>query len=140
MKRIFFTIVIALLSAIAFAQNAPKPATSQFMLIVRFKADFVPPSADAIQKNIKAWQEYMSDLGKSGKIAGGYRPGNGGETISGSVQTTKPGPYVANNELVSSFIIINAKDMDEARAIAKKCPVFEFNGSVEIRSLQDTAH
>lgn len=110
------------------------------MLIVRFKANFVPPSGDAVQKNIKAWQEYMGELGKAGKIANGYRPGNGGETITGSVQTTKTGPYVANNELVSSFIVINAKDMDEARAIAKKCPVFEFNGSVEIRPLQETSH
>jgi len=134
-------LAIVLISVAASAQNTPtKPATSQFMFIVRFKADFVPPSADAIQKNIKAWQEYMGELGKSGKIAGGYRPGNGGETITGSAQITKPGPYVANNELVSSFIIINAKDMDEARAIAKKCPVFEFNGSVEIRPIQNTAN
>lgn len=134
-------LAIVLISVAASAQNVPaKPATSQFMLIVRFKADFVPPSADVIQKNIKAWQEYMGELGKSGKIAGGYRPGNGGETITGTAQTTKQGPYVANNELVSSFIIINAKDMDEARAIAKKCPVFEFNGSVEIRPIQNTAN
>jgi len=141
MKRIFLSLAIALISLGAFAQNAPaKTATQQYMLIVRFRSDFVPPSGDVIAKNIKAWQDYMGELGKAGKIAGGYRPGNTGETISGSAQTTKSGPYVANNELVSSFLIVNAKDMDEARAIAKKCPVFEFNGSVEIRQLQNTAN
>ncbi len=138
MKKLLLTLIAALFSLGVFAQSTSAP--SQFMLIVRFKADFVPPSADAVQKNIKAWQAYMGDLGKNGKIAGGYRPGNGGETISGTTQTTKAGPYVANDELLSSVIIINAKDMDEARAIAKKCPVFDFNGSIEIRPIQNTAN
>ncbi|OCX53333.1 hypothetical protein BEL04_03250 [Mucilaginibacter sp. PPCGB 2223] len=125
----------------SFAQNAPaKTATRQFMLIVRFRSDFVPPAGDTIAKNIKAWQDYMGELGKAGKIVSGFRPANNGETISGTTQTTKPSPYIANNELVSSFLIINAKDMNEARVIAKKCPVFEFNGSVEIREIQNTAN
>jgi len=141
MKRIFLSLTLALISLGVFAQNAPaKAATQQYILIVRFRSDFVPPSGDVIAKNIKAWQDYMGELGKSGKIAGGYRPGNTGETISGTAQTTKTGPYIANNELVSSFLIINAKDMDEARAIAKKCPVFQLGGSVEIRQIQNTTN
>lgn len=140
MKKILLAFAIIMAGISTFAQSTPaKQTTSQYILIVRFKADFVPPSADAVAKNIKAWQDYMGGLAKSGKITGGYRPTDSGETITGTAQAIKSGPYIADNELVSSFIVVNAKDMDEARAIAKKCPVFEFNGSVEIRPLQETA-
>lgn len=108
------------------------------MLIIRSKVN-ARPSAEAIQANIKHWQTYMGDLAKSGKLANGYRPGNNGETVSGTTKNTTKGFYSANGEVVSSFLIINAKDMDEAKEIAAKCPVFELDGSVEIRSLMNVA-
>lgn len=131
--------IICLLSYSSFAQTSPSAAKqSQFILIIRSKADS-KPSAEAIQINIKHWQEYMGNLSKNGKIAGGYRPGTDGETITESGKSVK-GPYVANGEVVSSFLIINAADMAEAKQIAAKCPVFELKGSVEIRPIQNTAN
>ena len=133
MLKSFFTLTICLLSLSLFAQSK-----TQLMLIIRSKAN-AKPSAEAIQTNIKHWQTYMGDLAKSGKLANGYRPGNDGETISGTNKTTTKGSYSSGGEVVSSFLIINAKDADEAREIAAKCPVFELDGSVEIRSLMNVA-
>ena len=72
-------------------------------------------------------------------MANGYRPANDGETISGTNKTSTKGFYTANGEVISSFLIINAKDMTEAKEIAAKCPVFELDGSVEIRALMNVA-
>ena len=43
-------------------------------------------------------------------------------------------PYMANGQSVAGYIIIYAKDMEEATSIASKCPILNGeNTSVEIR-------
>jgi hypothetical protein len=141
MKKLLLLFVAISFCLSAFAQGTDKTASkSQYILIIRFKADFVPPSKAAIDSNIKHWQVFMGNLAKNGKIAAGYRPGNDGQTISGTNKLVKNGAYIANDELVSSFLIINADNMDDANAIAKQCPVLEFGGSVEIRPIINTAN
>jgi hypothetical protein len=136
MKKYFLLIALLFASITLFAQNKVK---TQYMLIVRFKTDFKPASDVAVKANIKHWQDYMGNLVQSGSLVAGYRPANEGLTMSGTKKDLKPIPYVADGELVSSVLIINAVDMDAAKAIADKCPVFEFGGSVEVRSVMNIA-
>jgi hypothetical protein len=136
--KIFLLAFISLTFACLFAWGQSSSSSkSQFMLIIRSQADpkFSP---EVISANIKHWQEYMGGLGQNGQLAGGYRPGNEGETISGAAKTAKKGWYEANGQVVSSFLIINASDMGAAREIASRCPVLELEGSVEIRPMQNT--
>ncbi|MBV8253400.1 MAG: hypothetical protein JO154_12400 [Chitinophaga sp.] len=141
MKRgIFLVAFICLCTLMSFGQTANSTTDKQYLLIFRFKSNFMPPSQEAVKNNIKSWQEYMGNLGKSGKLVSGFRPSNEGETISGTAKTSQKGPYVANNELISSFIIIKASSMEEAGEIAKKCPIFDFDGSVEVRPMMNMAN
>jgi len=135
MKKYLFTITISLFAVCAFAQQK----SSQFVLIIRSKAD-IKASPEAIKTNIEHWTAWMTDLGQHGKIAGGYRFPAEGATLSKADAAAKPTAYVANGELVSSFLIINAADLNEARQIAAKCPTFELGGSVEVRVVQNTAN
>ena len=139
-KFILSFMFVSLVAANAFSQTNSNTSKTEYLLIFRFKSNFVPPSQDAVQANIKYWQEYMSNLGQSGKLVNGFRPTNQGRTITGTNKTMQEGVYIANNELISSFIIINAASMDEAGEIARKCPIFEFDGSVEIRPIMDKAN
>lgn len=132
MKKLILLALFLFSGMALFAQNKVK---TQYMLIVRFKTDFKPSSDDAVKANIKKWQDYMGNLVQSGSLVAGYRPANEGLTMSGTKKDLKPIPYVADGELVGSVLIINAVDMDAAKAIADKCPVFEFGGSVEVRSV-----
>jgi hypothetical protein len=136
MKKIALLIIILFTCSSLFAQQKTK---SQFLLIVRFKADFKPASDEAVKTNIKHWQDYMGNLAQSGDLVAGYRPAGDGLTISGTDRTLTSNVYVANDELVSSILVINAADMDAAKTIADKCPVFEFGGSVEVRAVLNTA-
>jgi len=136
MKKIILLAILSFSCCTLFAQAKVK---SQYLLIIRFKADFKPASDDAVKNNIKHWQEYMINLGKSGALVAGYRPAGEGLTISGTEKALKSTPYVADGELVNSVLIINAVDMDAAKAIADKCPVFEFGGSIEVRSVMNAA-
>ena len=136
MKKLLLLTLLLFAGFHVFAQQKVK---SQFLLIIRFKSDFKPASDDVVKTNIKHWQDYMGNLAQSGSLVSGYRPTDQGLTISGTDKKVNPTPYVANNELVSSVLIINAVDMDAAKAIADKCPVFEFGGSVEVRAMLNTA-
>jgi hypothetical protein len=137
LMKYLFTLTICLFAIGSFAQQKQ----NQYILIIRSKAETVKEaSPDAIKTNIMHWTAWMTDLGKTGKIAGGYRPANDGVTINGTDKTAFQSPYIANGEVVTSFLIINAADMDEAKLIAAKCPVFELQGNVEIRPIQNTAN
>ena len=81
----------------------------------------------------------MGGLAKSGSLVGGYRPSGEGLTLSGTGKALKSTPYMAEGEEVSSIIIISAESMDAAKAIADKCPVFEFGGSIEVRPVMNMA-
>ena len=122
------------------AQSKTNSSMQEYLLIFRFKSNFVPPSQDSLQANIRRWQDYMTNLAQSGKLVSGFRPSNEGKTISGSGKQTRDGVYIANNDLVSSVIIVKAASMDEACEIARKCPIFEFDGSIEIRPLMNTVN
>jgi len=132
-------LLFGLLLFAGFHLSAQQKVKSQFLLIIRFKSDFKPASDDVVKTNIKHWQDYMGNLAQSGSLVSGYRPTDQGLTISGTDKKVNPTPYVANNELVSSVLVINAVDMDAAKAIADKCPVFEFGGSIEVRAMLNTA-
>jgi hypothetical protein len=136
MKKVIFLSIFLFAGLNCFSQVKTK---SRFLLIIRFKTDFKPSSDDAVKNNIKYWQDYMGNLAKSGSLVGGYRPADDGLTISGTEKSLKTTPYIENGELVSSVLIINAVDMDDAKTIADKCPVFEFGGSIELRPMLNTA-
>ncbi len=38
--------------------------------------------------------------------------------------------------MVGGYLIVNAKDINEAVEIAKGCPIFEENGKLEVRPVQ----
>ena len=38
--------------------------------------------------------------------------------------------------MVGGYVIVNAKDMNEAVEISKGCPIFNENGKVEVRPIQ----
>lgn len=136
MKKLILLMAFVFAGACLFAQEKAKP---QFLMIVRFRTDFKPSSNEEIQNNIKKWREYMGNLAQSGDLVAGYRPTNEGATISGKEKSIKPIPYVANDDLVSSVLIIKAESLEAAKLVANKCPVFEFGGSVEVRAMMNVA-
>ena len=138
-KKIFLTAICAVFAFNSFAQQVANAGKSQYLLIIRFKADFKPSSDEVVQANVKKWQLYMGNLVQSGALVSGLRPASDGLTISGTGKSVQSTPYIANGELVSSIIIIKSESLDAAKAIADKCPVYEFGGSVEVRPLMNMA-
>lgn len=43
------------------------------------------------------------------------------------------GPYAESKDLVSGTLIVEAASLEEAAQLARDCPIFELDGSVEVR-------
>jgi hypothetical protein len=68
---------------------------------------------------------------------------NGGErltrneaaVIKGSTRQITDGPYTESKEIVGGYISIKADSLQQAIEIAKDCPIFNFDGVVEVREI-----
>jgi hypothetical protein len=112
----------------------PGDSTKQFLLIIRYNANAPQPTQEEMKTIGAHWGAFIGELAQSGKLVTGYRPGTEGKTISGSAKTAKDGAY-GHKEVVSSIFVIKAGSMEEATEIAKKCPIYEMDGSVEVRAV-----
>ena len=135
MKKFYLIAAFACISDFLFAQANSGDSAQQFLLIIRYKPNLPAPSAEALKANGQHWGQFIGQLAQSGKLIAGFRPGTDGKTISGNSQTMKDGVYAGDKEVVSSIFVIKAASLEEASAIAKNCPIYEFDGSVEIRSI-----
>lgn len=104
-------------------RNAPMPAGFQ-------------PSPEAMQAEMQKWIQWFEQLGKNGKLG---NPGEQliphGAVVRGSKKAVTDGPYAEGKEVVGGFILIKAADLKEATELAKGCPIFAFEGSVEVRQV-----
>lgn len=92
-------------------------------------------SPEAMQQHMQKWMKWMEELGKNGSMVGGEPLQMEGAVVTKGTVITD-GPYAEGKELVGGYLIVKAKDLKEAAELSKDCPIFEYNGSVEVRPIQ----
>ena len=112
----------------------------EFVLIFRMDitTEEIQPSSEQMKIYMSQWMEWINEISAQNKLAGG------GNHLSKSGKVLRPknamvdGPYTVNGESVAGYIIIHAKDIDDAVLIAKKCPILNGEGtSVEVRETEN---
>jgi len=109
---------------------------NEFVLF--FRMDILSPDAqptpEQMEVYMEQWQEWIEGIAAQNKLS------EGGNHLLNSGKVIRPGnsisnqPYVVNNESLAGYILIWAKDMDEAVHISKACPILLGKGtSVEVR-------
>lgn len=93
-------------------------------------------SAEAMQAHMQKWYEWMQRLIQGGVMLAGEPLESGGKQVNGNKKTVTDGPFIEAKEMVGGYMVINAKNMDEAVEISKGCPTFEMDGKVEIRPIR----
>jgi hypothetical protein len=107
---------------------------NQFLLIFRGGAITQKGVApQQLQEHLAKWSAWHAQLEKSGSIQGGNPLENTGRTIRGSKKAVTDGPFTEAKDLLSGYILIEAKDLNQATQIALECPIYEYDGSVEVR-------
>src|ERR1051325_2520915 len=81
------------------------------------------------QNSMKLWLAWMRDLESKGHLKNPGQPlEQAGKVVRGREKAVTDGPFVEVKDLVSGFIIVEAKDIDEAAELAGGCPILQGNG------------
>ena len=84
--------------------------------------------------HLQKWMVWLNDLAKKGQSEpNGTRLQLSGKTVRGASKAVTDGPFAEAKDLVTGSIVIQAATIDAATEIAKGCPIFEYDGSVEVR-------
>ena len=81
------------------------------------------------------WGKWMAELSSAGKMSGGHRLNETGTVLKGRNKQITDGPFTEGKEIVGGYIAVKAKDLNEAVEIAKDCPIYDHDGSTEVREI-----
>jgi hypothetical protein len=108
----------------------------KFMFLFRSGENNTGSATESAGQSMQAWMTWMENLGKSGALVGGEPLQRTGMQITGKNKVVTDGPFIEAKEVVGGYLIINAKDINDAVEISKDCPIFKENGRLEVRPVQ----
>ena len=94
-------------------------------------------SPSELQAHVAKWYTWSDALARQGRGNVGTPLDNPGATVRGHDRAVTDGPYAESKDLVTGSMIIEAASLDDAVAVARTCPTYEFDGSVEVRPVLD---
>jgi hypothetical protein len=108
---------------------------SEFTYLFRGRETSASP--EDMQKTMEKWVAWFKELGANGHIKDpGHPLEHTGKVVKGKQKTVNDGPYAEAKDVVGGFVVIEAKDIDQAVELSKGCPILEVGGSVEVRPIQ----
>lgn len=110
---------------------------SNFMYLFRGgDENFNKLSQEEKQAHMQVWGEWMGGLREKGHLLDGLPLAADGKVVYNKGEVVTNGPFAEGAELVGGYLIVSAKDLDEAVEISKGCPIFDYEGSnVEVREI-----
>lgn len=107
------------------------------MLLLRGGIPSRDLSPGQLQQQIEKYLSWIEGLRRKGHFLAGEPLEEEGRIISGKkAQTVTDGPFTESKEAVGGYFIISARDLEAAVALSRDCPIFENNGTVEVRPIQ----
>ena len=86
-----------------------------------------------MQAHLQKWGVWVRELAQAGRHLGGNPVQAEGKSIRGRDRVVTDGPYAESKDLVTGNLLVQADTLDAATDLARGCPIFEFDGSVEVR-------
>jgi hypothetical protein len=118
--------------------NETKP--SAYMLIFRETAPetYKAMSPEQRQQLLRQWNDWYDGLAAQGKLSHGHPLEPEGRVVSGARgERVLDGPYAEGKEAIGGFFFLTVDSLDEAEAIAKRCPSLQHGLIVEVRPVAE---
>ena|ERR1051326_1881475 len=110
---------------------------NDFLYLFRGGADPRQMTPEQMQQNMNRWFSWIGELRSQGRFKAGQPLGDAGKVLSGSKGSgITDGPYAEGKEEVGGYLIVTARDLDEAVSLARGCPILDNDGTVEVRPLE----
>ena len=108
---------------------------NEFMMIFRNeKSNHPHPSPEEMQSAVQQWQDWIGSIAAQGKFVSTNALGFQGKTVE-SNGTITDGPYTELKEIIGGYIIVKARNIDDAVSLADGCPTLLTGGKVEVRNV-----
>jgi hypothetical protein len=110
---------------------------AKFMYLFRQQnAGWKTASPEEMQRTMKAWMGWIENLKKENHLVStGERLDGGGKVVRGKTKAVTDGPYAETKDTIGGYMVVEAKDMAQAVELSHGSPIFESEGSVEIRPI-----
>jgi len=111
---------------------------ASFLYVFRGNRSGMTPTASPqeMQQLMQKWRNWIEQLTRSGNFKAGEPLEPTGKVIRGRTKIVTDGPYAEAKDVVGGYLLIDARSLDEAVELSRGCPVFENDGSVEVRPIQ----
>ena len=107
---------------------------AKFMFVFRGGAYVRPDlSPDEAQAHFQKWMDWVKAMTEAESFVGGDPLSTEGQVIRGNGKAVSDGPYAEAKDLVTGYIMVETSDLAAASEIARDCPIYELDGSVEVR-------
>ncbi len=94
----------------------------KFLMIIKGEG----PTADSPEQLQKALMDYKQWAGSLGSAyIDGQRLENVGVMLENQTKINTDGPFLASKEIIAGFVMLEAKDLDDAIQMAKNCPLID---------------
>jgi hypothetical protein len=108
-----------------------------YMLIFRGNEWHNGLSPEEMQKISDQWMAWFKGLTDDGRAIAGNPLEPTGKIVSGAEGRVVDGPFAESKEAVGGYFLLQVGSMEEAVAIAQKCPGLPYGAKVEVRPLMD---
>jgi hypothetical protein len=110
---------------------------SEFVFLFRTgeaETELVMGTPERAAKSMKVWLSWLRELEDKGHLKSPGQPlATTGKVVRGPNRVVTDGPFAEAKDLVLGFIVVEARDVDQAAELAKGCPMVHGGGSVEVR-------
>jgi len=106
-----------------------------FMFLFRGGLDVTRASAEELERAMQKWRVWTEELAGKGKYVTGQRLTRSGSVLTGKKKELTDGPFTEGKEIVGGFVVIKAVDLGDAIESARGCPIFDYDGSAEVREI-----
>jgi hypothetical protein len=114
------------------AKNITK---NEYVLLFRGGANPADMTPEQMKTTMNNWMAWMNELKKRNQLTLGHPLEDGGKILSGA-KGKNVKAFIDDEDAVGGFLLIKAKSLSEATAIAKGCPIFNNGGTVELRRVE----
>jgi hypothetical protein len=93
-------------------------------------------SPEEMESELAKWGAWIGGIAAQGKFISSDALEPTGKVVKGSKKVITDGPFTEGKELVSGYLLMHAESIDEAVQLSYGCPIYDHEGTVEVRKIQ----